>query len=144
MRRRAGAVRHPARDFVRAGARHLRRPCAAPAAILESALIPLAGIPDGSKQGGRSSSILLDLPGDAGAVTTTLDGHPMAARTRSRARASRALRQSRAMVSPPSTAITAPVENASSPRASGSTAAPTSAGAPQRPAGTRPAPIRAL
>lgn len=44
----------------------------------ESALILLAGIYTGSEYGGRMSSILLNVPGDAGAVMTTLDGHPMA------------------------------------------------------------------
>ena len=47
---------------------------------VESALILLAGIYYGSEYGGRISSILLNVPGDAGAVMTTLDGHPMAAR----------------------------------------------------------------
>ncbi|WP_303854044.1 tripartite tricarboxylate transporter permease [Salinicola salarius] len=44
----------------------------------ESALILLAGIYTGSEYGGRMSSILLNVPGDAGAVMTTLDGHPLA------------------------------------------------------------------
>ncbi|PTW45246.1 tripartite tricarboxylate transporter permease [Rhodovulum kholense] len=44
----------------------------------ESALILLAGIYYGAEYGGRISSILLNVPGDAGAVMTTLDGHPMA------------------------------------------------------------------
>ncbi|MFV0387060.1 tripartite tricarboxylate transporter permease [Paracoccus sp. (in: a-proteobacteria)] len=44
----------------------------------ESALILLAGIYYGAEYGGRISSILLNVPGDAGAVITTLDGHPMA------------------------------------------------------------------
>ena len=44
----------------------------------ESALILLAGIYYGAEYGGRISSILLNVPGDAGAVFTTLDGHPMA------------------------------------------------------------------
>ncbi|MGJ8571422.1 MAG: tripartite tricarboxylate transporter permease [Hoeflea sp.] len=46
----------------------------------ESALIVLAGIYYGAEYGGRISSILLNVPGDAGAVMTTLDGHPMARR----------------------------------------------------------------
>lgn len=44
----------------------------------ESALILLAGVYTGSEYGGRMSSILLNVPGDAGAVMTTLDGHPLA------------------------------------------------------------------
>lgn len=46
----------------------------------ESALILLAGIYYGAEYGGRISSILLNVPGDAGAVMSTLDGHPMAKR----------------------------------------------------------------
>ena len=46
----------------------------------ESALILLAGIYYGAEYGGRISSILLNVPGDAGAVMTTLDGSPMAKR----------------------------------------------------------------
>jgi len=44
----------------------------------ESTLILLAGIYYGAEYGGRISSILLNVPGDAGAVMTTLDGNPMA------------------------------------------------------------------
>ncbi|PRY86138.1 tripartite tricarboxylate transporter permease [Donghicola tyrosinivorans] len=44
----------------------------------EAALILLAGIYYGAEYGGRISSILLNVPGDAGAVMTTLDGNPMA------------------------------------------------------------------
>lgn len=44
----------------------------------ESALILLAAIYTGAEYGGRMSSILLNVPGDAGAVMTTLDGHPLA------------------------------------------------------------------
>lgn len=44
----------------------------------ESAIIMLAGIYYGAEYGGRVSSILLNVPGDAGAVMTTLDGNPMA------------------------------------------------------------------
>jgi len=44
----------------------------------ESALILLAGIYTGAEYGARMSSILLNVPGDAGAVMTTLDGHPLA------------------------------------------------------------------
>jgi putative tricarboxylic transport membrane protein len=46
----------------------------------ESALILLAGVYYGAEYGGRVSSILLNVPGDAGAVMTTLDGNPMARR----------------------------------------------------------------
>lgn len=45
---------------------------------VESSLIMLAGIYYGAEFGGRISSILLNVPGDAGAVFTTLDGYPMA------------------------------------------------------------------
>lgn len=45
---------------------------------VESSLILLAGVYYGSEYGGRISSILLNVPGDSGAVMTTLDGHPMA------------------------------------------------------------------
>ena len=45
---------------------------------VESALILLAGIYYGAEYGGRISSILLNVPGDSGAVMTTLDGNPMA------------------------------------------------------------------
>jgi putative tricarboxylic transport membrane protein len=44
----------------------------------DSALILLAGIYYGAEYGGRISSILLNVPGDASAVMTTLDGNPMA------------------------------------------------------------------
>lgn len=44
----------------------------------ESALILLAGIYYGAEYGGRISSILLNVPGDAGAVMTTMDGNPLA------------------------------------------------------------------
>lgn len=44
----------------------------------ESALILLAGVYTGAEYGGRMSSILLNVPGDAGAVVTTLDGYPLA------------------------------------------------------------------
>ena len=46
----------------------------------ESALILLAGVYYGAEYGGRISSILLNVPGDASAVITTLDGYPMARR----------------------------------------------------------------
>ncbi|MBE0496184.1 MAG: tripartite tricarboxylate transporter permease [Campylobacterales bacterium] len=45
---------------------------------VESSLILLAGIYYGAEFGGRISSILLNVPGDAGAVFTCLDGYPMA------------------------------------------------------------------
>lgn len=44
----------------------------------ESTMILLACIYCGAEYGGRISSILLNVPGDAGAVMTALDGHPMA------------------------------------------------------------------
>lgn len=44
----------------------------------ESTMILLAGIYLGAEYGGRISSILLNVPGDAGAVMTALDGNPMA------------------------------------------------------------------
>ena len=46
----------------------------------ESAIILLAGIYYGAEYGGRISSILLNVPGDAGAVMTALDGNPLAKR----------------------------------------------------------------
>lgn len=45
-----------------------------------SAIILLAGVYYGAEYGGRISSILLNVPGDAGAIMTTLDGYPMAKR----------------------------------------------------------------
>jgi putative tricarboxylic transport membrane protein len=45
---------------------------------VDSSLIMLAGIYYGAEFGGRISSILLNVPGDAGAVFTCLDGYPMA------------------------------------------------------------------
>lgn len=44
----------------------------------ESTMILLAAIYTGSEYGGRISSILLNVPGDAGAVMTALDGNPLA------------------------------------------------------------------
>ncbi len=44
----------------------------------ESALILLATVYIGCEYGGRISSILLNVPGDAGAIMTALDGYPMA------------------------------------------------------------------
>ena len=44
----------------------------------ESALILLAAVYMGCEYGGRISSILLNVPGDAGAIMTAMDGHPMA------------------------------------------------------------------
>jgi len=43
-----------------------------------SAIIMLAGIYYGSMYGGTITSVLLRLPGEAAAVVTTFDGHPMA------------------------------------------------------------------
>ena len=44
----------------------------------ESALILLAAVYMGCEYGGRISSILLNVPGDAGAIMTALDGYPLA------------------------------------------------------------------
>ena len=44
----------------------------------ETALILLAAVYIGCEYGGRISSILLNVPGDAGAIMTALDGYPMA------------------------------------------------------------------
>ncbi|CAM5412738.1 tripartite tricarboxylate transporter permease [Thauera mechernichensis] len=44
----------------------------------ESALILLCAVYAGCEYGGRISAILLNVPGDAGAVMTTLDGYPLA------------------------------------------------------------------
>lgn len=44
----------------------------------ETALILLATVYMGCEYGGRISSILLGIPGDAGAIMTTLDGYPLA------------------------------------------------------------------
>ncbi|HCL63455.1 MAG TPA: tripartite tricarboxylate transporter TctA [Rhizobium sp.] len=44
----------------------------------ESTMILLAAIYCGAEYGGRISSILLNVPGDAGAVMTALDGYPLA------------------------------------------------------------------
>jgi putative tricarboxylic transport membrane protein len=44
----------------------------------ETALILLAAVYMGCEYGGRISSILLNVPGDAGAIMTTMDGYPMA------------------------------------------------------------------
>lgn len=44
----------------------------------ETALILLAAVYIGCEYGGRISSILLNIPGDAGAVMTAVDGYPMA------------------------------------------------------------------
>ncbi len=45
---------------------------------VESALILLAAVYLGCEYGGRISAILLNVPGDAGAIMTTLDGYPLA------------------------------------------------------------------
>ncbi|HZJ97954.1 MAG TPA: tripartite tricarboxylate transporter permease [Oligella sp.] len=44
----------------------------------ESALILLAAVYVGAEYGGRISSILINVPGEASAVMTTLDGYPLA------------------------------------------------------------------
>ncbi len=44
----------------------------------ESALILLAAVYMGCEYGGRISAILLNVPGDAGAIMTTVDGYPLA------------------------------------------------------------------
>lgn len=44
----------------------------------ETALILLTAVYIGCEYGGRISSILLNVPGDAGAIMTALDGYPMA------------------------------------------------------------------
>jgi putative tricarboxylic transport membrane protein len=44
----------------------------------ESSLILLAAVYMGCEFGGRISSILLNVPGDAGAIMTAMDGYPMA------------------------------------------------------------------
>lgn len=44
----------------------------------ESALILLATVYIGCEYGGRISSILLNVPGDAAAIMTAIDGYPMA------------------------------------------------------------------
>lgn len=43
-----------------------------------SALIMLAGIYYGSEYGGKTTSILMNMPGESGAIMTTIDGYPMA------------------------------------------------------------------
>lgn len=45
---------------------------------VESALILLAAVYLGCEYGGRISAILINVPGDAGAIMTTLDGYPLA------------------------------------------------------------------
>jgi putative tricarboxylic transport membrane protein len=44
----------------------------------ETALILLAAVYIGCEYGGRVSSILINVPGDAGAIMTAIDGYPMA------------------------------------------------------------------
>lgn len=46
----------------------------------ETALILLAAVYIGCEYGGRISSILLNVPGDAAAIMTAIDGYPMASR----------------------------------------------------------------
>jgi putative tricarboxylic transport membrane protein len=43
-----------------------------------SALIMLAGIYYGSEYGGKTTSILMNMPGESGAIMTAIDGYPMA------------------------------------------------------------------
>jgi len=43
-----------------------------------SALVMLAGIYYGAQYGGSTTSILVNMPGEASSIVTTLDGHPMA------------------------------------------------------------------
>lgn len=45
---------------------------------VESALILLAAVYLGCEYGGRISAILINVPGDAGAIMTTIDGYPLA------------------------------------------------------------------
>ena len=44
----------------------------------ETALILLAAVCVGAEYGGRITSILLNVPGEASAIMTTLDGYPLA------------------------------------------------------------------
>src|SRR6266513_5846247 len=44
----------------------------------ESALIMLAGIYYGAQYGGSTTAILVNIPGEASSVVTTIDGHAMA------------------------------------------------------------------
>ena len=44
----------------------------------ESALILLAGIYYGAQYGGSTTAILVNIPGEASSVVTTIDGHQMA------------------------------------------------------------------
>src|SRR5262249_60477557 len=44
----------------------------------ESALIMLAGIYYGAQYGGSTTAILINLPGEASSIVTTLDGYSMA------------------------------------------------------------------
>src|SRR3546814_12082179 len=44
----------------------------------EAAIIMLAGIYYGSMYGGSTTAILVNIPGEAASVVTTLDGHQMA------------------------------------------------------------------
>jgi TctA family transporter len=48
----------------------------------ESALIMLAGIYYGAQYGGSTTAILVNIPGEASSVVTTIDGHQMARRGR--------------------------------------------------------------
>ena len=53
------------------------------------ALIMLAGIYYGAQYGGSTTSILVNIPGEASSVVTTLDGHQMARQGRGVPRAAR-------------------------------------------------------
>src|SRR5947208_988027 len=48
----------------------------------ESALILLAGIYYGAQYGGSTTAILVNIPGEASSVVTTIDGHQMALKGR--------------------------------------------------------------
>ena len=50
-----------------------------------TALIMLAGIYYGSQYGGSTTSILVNIPGEAASVVTTLDGYQMAKQRKGRA-----------------------------------------------------------
>src|ERR1700750_179285 len=50
----------------------------------EAALIMLAGIYYGAQYGGSTTAILVNIPGEASSVVTTIDGHQMARQGRAR------------------------------------------------------------
>jgi hypothetical protein len=74
--------RHRRRSAARPGADQRRRHPDADGLRDEAAARgradPAGAVYIGCEYGGRISSILLNVPGDAGAVMTTLDGYPMA------------------------------------------------------------------